>query len=84
MQNLTISQWIQLIDYLEGREEFLCNGEHTIEYLENWSEFYDSSKEIQKFFTKKMNVHCDCSALEIGRKKMSKINETKPQASTVT
>ncbi len=84
MQNLTIAQWINLVDYLEFREEFLCNEGHRVEYLENWSEFYDSSQEIQKFFSKKMNVSCDCTALEIGRKKMSKINEQKTQASTAT
>ncbi|MFW9928169.1 MAG: hypothetical protein ACFFD1_02130 [Candidatus Thorarchaeota archaeon] len=49
------------------------NGKHNNQYLHCWTEFYDRSSEIQKFFVKKMGVSCDCQALEIGRKKMSKI-----------
>jgi hypothetical protein len=73
MQNLTIAQWEQLTDYLENREEFLCKSGHSKEYLNCWSEFYESAPEIQKFFTRKMNVSCDCTALAAGRNKLARL-----------
>ena len=77
MPNLTLAHLEELVDYLAGREDFLCQPTHNCVYLKSWSDLFDYNKTYQDILVQQLNIHCDCQALSRGREKLLKSRNTK-------
>ena len=79
MKNFTLARLAELIEYLAEREEFLCQPTHTCLYLKSWSEHYDYNENFQDILMQQFNIHCDCQALAIGKKRLVKKSHGPPK-----
>ena len=77
MQNLSLKYWKDLTVYLENREGFLCEEQHSLTYVRAWTECYHRAEALLDLITNKLNLPCDCKILSAGKSKLETLSTKK-------